>query len=61
LESGPPEAKPFISQTLEHWQQNSDLAGIRDETELAKLSAQEPQAFKQLWANVAELLEKSKT
>ncbi len=61
VESGPAEARALIAQTLEHWQQDSDLAAIRDEAELAQLSAEEQTAFKQLWAKVAELLEKSKT
>ncbi len=61
VESGPPETRVSIAQTLEHWQQDSDLASLRDEAELAKLPAEEQQAFQQLWTKVAELLEKSKT
>ncbi len=30
LESGPPQARPFIVQTLNHWKQDNDLASIRD-------------------------------
>ena len=59
VESGPPETKVFITQTLEHWQQDSDLASIRDDEALAKLPTEEQEAFRQLWANVAELLKKS--
>ena len=60
IESGPPETRVITAQTLEHWQQDSDLASLRDGTELAKLPADEQTAFKQLWAKVAELLERSK-
>ena len=31
VESGPPQARPFIVQTLQHWQEDTDLAGVRDE------------------------------
>ena len=30
LKSGPPDAKAFVVQTLKHWQDDTDLAGIRD-------------------------------
>jgi serine/threonine-protein kinase len=47
-----------IRRTLAHWQQDADLAGIRDEKELAKLHADEREACQKLWADVAELLKK---
>ena len=40
-----------------HWQQDPDLAGIRDAAALAKLPGEEQKACTQLWADVAELLE----
>jgi formylglycine-generating enzyme required for sulfatase activity len=58
--SGPPRDRPFIVQTLSHWQQGSDLAGIRDAAALAKLPAGEHKALAQLWADVAALLKKAK-
>ena len=36
LESGPPQARQAIVQTLDHWKQDSDLAGIRDAKALAE-------------------------
>jgi tetratricopeptide (TPR) repeat protein len=60
LESGPPQARPFIVQTLSHWQTDSDLAGIRDAQALAKLPADEQKACTQLWIDVAALLKKAK-
>jgi len=45
--------------TLDHWQKDSDLAGIRDAAALAKLPAEEQKAFTQLWADVAALLKKA--
>jgi tetratricopeptide (TPR) repeat protein len=59
LDSGPPQARPAIVKTLRHWQQDPDLAGLRDPASLAKLPAEERKAFTQLWADVAALLEKA--
>ena len=59
LDSGPPQARPAIVQTLSHWQTDSDLAGIRDAASLAKLPAEEQKAFNQLWNDVAVLLKKA--
>ncbi len=42
-----------------HWQQDTDLAGIRDAAALAKLPADEQKACTQLWADVAALLKKA--
>jgi hypothetical protein len=41
---------------LQHWQQDTDLAGLRDGAAVARLPADERQACQQLWADVAELL-----
>jgi tetratricopeptide (TPR) repeat protein len=59
LDSGLPQARPTIVQILSHWQQDTDLAGIRDAAALAKLPADEQKAFTQLWADVAALLNKA--
>jgi tetratricopeptide (TPR) repeat protein len=58
LEKGPA-ARPAVRQRLRHWQQDKDLAGIRDQAALAKLPAEERKAFAQLWADVAALLKKA--
>jgi tetratricopeptide (TPR) repeat protein len=59
LESGPPQARPFIVQTLSRWKQDSDLAVVRNTAALAKLSADEHKAFAQLWTDVEALLKKA--
>ena len=59
LEGGPAEVKATIAPTLEHWTADADLAGIRDEKELAKLSEKERADFKQLWKDVDQLLTKA--
>jgi tetratricopeptide (TPR) repeat protein len=53
------EQRGGIKETLQHWQQDTDLAGIRDDTELAKLPEAERVAFRKLWADVDVLLKKA--
>jgi tetratricopeptide (TPR) repeat protein len=55
--SGPPQAKAFIAQTLKHWQEDTDLAGIRNAKALDALPEAERAAWRALWADVAALLE----
>jgi hypothetical protein len=43
---------------LEHWQQDSDLASVRDEASLAKLPTEEQPGWRQLWADVTNTLAK---
>jgi hypothetical protein len=48
--------KAKVAPTLQHWKEDTDLAGIRDEKELAKLPEDERAAFKRLWNDVDQLL-----
>jgi hypothetical protein len=48
-----------LTRVLSHWRKDADLAGLRDQSALAKLSAQEQKAFAQLWADVAATLKKA--
>jgi hypothetical protein len=43
---------------LRHWQQDPDLAGVRDAAELEKLPEAERAEWKKLWEDVAALLKK---
>ena len=56
LESGPPQARQSISQTLQHWKADPDLAGLRDAGSLAKLPKDEQDACRALWKDVDALL-----
>jgi eukaryotic-like serine/threonine-protein kinase len=56
LESGPPQARPFIVQTLQHWQGDADLAGVRESKAMEALPETERQACRALWAGVDALL-----
>ncbi len=60
LESGPPQARPAIAQTLQHWKADTDLNGLRDAAALAKLPEDEQKACRALWAGVDALLAKSR-
>ncbi len=57
--AGPDEIKAEIAPTLKHWKADTDLDGIRDEKELAKLPEEERAAFRQLWNHVDEVLTKA--
>jgi serine/threonine-protein kinase len=45
-----------VQTTLKHWQQNPDLASVRDEANLAKLPTEEQPGWRQLWAGVKNTL-----
>ena len=59
LGSGPPQARQAISQTLQHWKADPDLAGIREPAVLAKLPAGEQTTYRNLWSEVDALLAKT--
>jgi tetratricopeptide (TPR) repeat protein len=44
---------------LSHWQNDPDLAGLRDEKELTRLPPEEQVAWRRLWANVRVLRKKA--
>jgi serine/threonine-protein kinase len=58
LESNTAGAGARVRQMLQHWQRDSDLAGLRDPAEAAKLPAAEQAACRKLWQEVATLLRK---
>jgi hypothetical protein len=59
LETGQPADRAVVQPALRNWQQNTNLAGLRDAAELARLPAEEQQAWTQLWADVAALLKQA--
>jgi hypothetical protein len=66
LAKGPAQAKEparakVVRITLTRWQKDADLAGVRDEKELAKLPAEEQQAWRKLWADVDALLRQARS
>jgi tetratricopeptide (TPR) repeat protein len=59
LQSGPPAARAAVRQQMQHWQQDTDLAGLRDADALAQRPAEERAACAKLWADVAALLQRT--
>jgi tetratricopeptide (TPR) repeat protein len=49
---------PAIRKQLQHWQTDTDLAGVRDQTALARLDAGEQQQWRRIWQEVDGLLQK---
>ena len=54
-----PGKKETVAKTLAHWKDDTDLAGIRDEKELAKLAEEERKEWQSLWADVEVLLKRA--
>jgi hypothetical protein len=59
LEDGKPEDRQLARATLDNWQREPRLADVRDLQALQKLTAEEQEAWRKLWADVAELLKKT--
>jgi tetratricopeptide (TPR) repeat protein len=60
VERGKPEDRTLVPQRLRHWQRDPDLAGVRNEDALARLPEAEREAWRRLWADVAETLAKAR-
>ena len=56
-ENGPPQARAVVRQTLSHWKEDADLAGVRDA--LDKLPEDQRADWKKLWADVDALLKEA--
>ena len=59
LEDGKPEDRKMMQGTLLHWQDDAGLTTVRDPEALKKLPAEEQEAWRKLWADVAELVKKA--
>ncbi len=59
LDSGTAEMKAVVHKNLEHWKSDTDLAGIRDEKELAKLHDPECADFLKFWKDVDQLVDRA--
>jgi serine/threonine-protein kinase len=56
LGSGKPADRADVQAQLRHWQRDADLAGLREPAAVARLPADEQEACRKLWADVAALL-----
>ena len=59
LDAGDPKARAAVALTLQHWKEDSDLAGIRTAASLARLPESERKLWRSLWAEVDRLLNAS--
>jgi tetratricopeptide (TPR) repeat protein len=50
--------RALVVQTLKHWLEDADLAGVRDKSALEKLPHTERAAWEKLWADVSNVLNK---
>jgi hypothetical protein len=60
IENGPDQAKAPVVLSLEHWQKDADLAGIREADSLKTLPEAERKDWKALWVEVGALLGKAR-
>jgi serine/threonine-protein kinase len=51
--------RSLVQKTLKRWQQDASLGGLRDEEALAKLPQAEREGWRQLWSDVADVLQKT--
>jgi serine/threonine-protein kinase len=56
---GDPNTVAAVRQTLRHWREDADLAGVRDADALVKLPEAERADWRKLWADVDALLQKA--
>jgi tetratricopeptide (TPR) repeat protein len=58
LQSGKPEDTKAVRETLQSWQRDADLAGLREEAAIPKLPRDEQDGCRKLWAEVSALLQR---
>jgi serine/threonine protein kinase/Flp pilus assembly protein TadD len=58
LKKEPAKTRAAVQQTLRHWQQDTDFAGVRGDA-LAKLPEAERQTWQQLWVDIEQTLMKA--
>jgi tetratricopeptide (TPR) repeat protein/tRNA A-37 threonylcarbamoyl transferase component Bud32 len=59
LNQGTPQARHGVHQACRLWQRSPDLAGVRDAAGLARLPEAEREAWRKLWADVAQLVQRT--
>jgi tetratricopeptide (TPR) repeat protein/serine/threonine protein kinase len=59
LEKEPDKTASVLAATMQHWQQDTDLACVRGPEALAKLAEAERQSWQKLWDDVGDLLKRA--
>jgi hypothetical protein len=60
LDSGTPASRDSVSRALRPWQQDPDLAGIRNPEALAQLPEDERKVLEALWNEVQAVLDRAR-
>jgi tetratricopeptide (TPR) repeat protein len=55
-DSDKPDTRVVVQGKMQHWQRDTDLASVRDKDALEKLPAEERDAWRKLWDDVAALI-----
>jgi tetratricopeptide (TPR) repeat protein len=61
VDKGTPAERAAVHQRLQHWQEDADLAGMRDEPGLLKLADEERDVWLRFWADVTALRLRAKS
>jgi serine/threonine-protein kinase len=59
VQTGKPQARAEVLRTLTRWQHDPDLAALRDTDALKRLPADEREAWRKLWADLAALRQRA--
>jgi hypothetical protein len=59
LQAANPNGRAAVERTMQHWQKDADLAGVRDREALAKLPDSERKEWDALWAEVQDNIERA--
>ena len=59
LDTRDPQALAGVERALRHWKEDSDLAGVRDPTALARFPEPERKEWRALWADVERLIRRA--
>jgi hypothetical protein len=54
-----PEARAAVREQMQHWQTDTDLAGVRGPEALAKLPEGERRDWQKLWSDLADMLKRA--
>jgi hypothetical protein len=59
LESQPDKTRAAVQQQMQHWQKDTDLAGVCDQSALIRLTEAERLQWHQLWDDVEALRQRA--
>jgi hypothetical protein len=60
LQAANPNGRAAVERTMQHWQKDADLAGVRDREALSKLPEAERKEWESHWAEVQHLIARAR-